>query len=34
MDVIYLCYVKNMVEIVKQRNGDILLVYCDCGMDG
>jgi hypothetical protein len=56
MDVIHLCYVKNMVEIVKHRNGDIflvyfetviffliftgsncgdiLLVYCDCVMDG
>jgi hypothetical protein len=22
-----LCYVENMVEIVKQRNGDIFLVY-------
>ena len=23
MDVIHLCYVENMVEIVKQRNSDI-----------
>ena len=55
MDVIHLCYVDNMVEIVKQMNGDIflvyfeivnffnfsgsncgdiLLMYCDCGMNG
>ena len=27
MDVIHLCYVENMVEIVKQRNGNIFLVY-------
>jgi hypothetical protein len=29
MDVIHLCYMKNMVEIVKQRNGDIFLVYIE-----
>jgi hypothetical protein len=27
MEFIHLCYVKNMVEIVKQRNADIFLVY-------